>query len=1143
MDEKDNSRPNAENRNIYLDALNEVSFSLHVSSSEDFADEIYNSMKLLIKAVNVDRARVWKNHFVDGELYRTLLYEWSENTVPELANPFKENMVHGDNILEWEKLLSSGECINGIVSEMSPTEQAQLSPEGVMSILIVPILLEDEFWGLIGFDDCRKERLFTSEEVTTLRSAARMIGSAFHRNGLMKRTIEHDKNLQDILDAIPTGVNIINKNYNQLYANNATKQIFGSKNKRNVYEWKNIFEYLRSYTPETQPNGQRSEDIIDGFLQGEEKSAELQCSKRNGEQLTIRITSRNVIFEGNDSSLVIIEDVTAAKHTIAVLESILNCINSMIYVTVPKTGEILFINDYMKQQFGIDHDVIGQVCRKVFYSTDEECEFCPGPQLDREPDKTFEWEQKSRDNHVYRNMSRYIRWPDGSQAHLQHSIDITELIEAKEAALRGSRAKSDFLAKMSHEIRTPMNAIMGMAELAIRDSDPEVKNSHITSVKQAGTNLLAIINDILDFSKLETGKLEIIPTDYSVSSLIHDVVSIIRMRVLDSQIRFVVNAKSSIPNTLVGDETRLRQILLNLLSNAVKYTESGYVSLTISCEFTGDETIDLMIDVTDTGIGIKPEDTDKLFDDFIQFDVERNKNIEGVGLGLAITKSITEAMGGSISVTSEYGTGSTFSITVPQRYHTRDALAAVESPEDKAVLLFERRGIYAESVVATIEDLGGKCRHVDNDTELYVALQNQSFDFLFVSFAMYKRNEETISAYGNDIKVVVLTEFGESVPDKDINVISMPVYSISIANILNGVSEKFSYSEKNRFSAGFTASGVKLLLVDDINTNLKVAQGLLMPYDMEVDLCHSGVEALVAVRQKVYDLIFMDHKMPNMDGVETVGHIRRMADEDPYFAKIPIVALTADVVSGARERFLENGFNDFLSKPIDTVKLNELLERWIPKDKRESIAHEIERPAESCVISIEGIDAAKGLSRSGGRADLYQDALRAFRADASEKVNSLKNNLETSDLQLYITHVHGMKSAAAVIGADRLSEAAKALELAGKANDLAYIGKHTPEFIRDMEKLLANIDRGLKNIGLEKSQVDRALLKSGLSELIATLAELDAGAMNSVLDSLLQLTRGTDVGAVIESISDSILMGEYDEAISIAQSLSDEAEP
>jgi signal transduction histidine kinase/CheY-like chemotaxis protein len=381
---------------------------------------------------------------------------------------------------------------------------------------------------------------------------------------------------------------------------------------------------------------------------------------------------------------------------------------------------------------------------------------------------------------------------------------------------KASEAKAKFLAKMSHEIRTPMNAIAGMAELALREDKPDLVRKHIITIKRAGTHLLSIINDILDISKIENKKLEIIPSDYSFSSMINDVVNIIKIRIVDSGLRFDVNIDSNIPDYLFGDEKRIRQVLLNILDNAVKYTEKGFISFSANGEIKED-TVLLTIEVEDSGIGIKSGDLKKLFGEFVQVNIEYKKGIDYTGLGLSIAKNLIKMMNGDISVKSEYGKGSTFIIKLPQK----------------------------------------------------------------------------ISSY----------ETFDSIKDNDITV-------------------------------KFNAPNARVLVVDDIDVNLEVAEGLMQPYKMQVDLCMSGAKAIEMVKANSYDLVFIDHMMPEMGGVEATKLIREMAKENPHYANLPIIALTANAVLGVKEMFLANGFNDFLSKPIDIVNLNLILEKWLPKEKQ-----------------------------------------------------------------------------------------------------------------------------------------------------------------------------------------------------------------
>jgi CheY-like chemotaxis protein len=294
-------------------------------------------------------------------------------------------------------------------------------------------------------------------------------------------------------------------------------------------------------------------------------------------------------------------------------------------------------------------------------------------------------------------------------------------------------------------------------------------------------------------------------------------------------------------------------------------------------------------------------------------------------------------MDGNISVKSEYGKGSTFMVELPQKIHSDKALATVENTSDKNILVFEQYEIYANSLMYAIENLGVKCTLISDETEMFEKMSAGEYNYIFVSYALYIKNRDAISRFDQNAKIVVLTEFGETVPDSKLNALAMPVYSLTIANILNGTAGDFSYTTHNESIVRFTAPEAIVLVVDDVVTNLKVANGLLLPYKMRVDLCKSGMTAIEAMKMNRYDIIFMDHKMPGMDGIETTHRIRSMGNEDPYYKEVPVIALTANAIVGTKEMFIENGFDDFLSKPIDTVKLNAVLEKWIPKAKQKAL--------------------------------------------------------------------------------------------------------------------------------------------------------------------------------------------------------------
>jgi len=721
------------------------------------------------------------------------------------------------------------------------------------------------------------------------------------------------------------------------------------------------------------------------------------------------------------------------------------------------------------------------------------------------------------------------------------AISGDERRKARDEAELANQAKTIFLAKMSHEIRTPMNAIIGMTEIALRENMPDSIRDHILTARQASANLLSLINDILDFSKIESGTMHITPAEYLLSSLLNDVISIIRIKAFDSQIRFAVNIDSKIPNALIGDEVRIRQVLINILGNAVKFTEKGYVSFTITGERTGDDSIDLMLEIRDSGRGIRKEEINKLFDEYYQPDDEFSKEIEGTGLGLSISRNIVLAMKGDITVDSDYGRGSIFTVNIPQKIYKDDLIAKVEKSESLTVLVYERRTIYSDSIEKSLDNLGVKHDMVLTEKEFLERLKS-NYSFVFISHVLFEKNKRTIVELCGSAKIILLSDFGDSIPSGSWSTLCFPVHALSIASILNRVPDMYSYEYTEKTTTRFTAPDINVLVVDDIATNLKVANGLLLPYEMNVDLRINGYEAIAAIREKRYDLVFMDHRMPGIDGVETTRQIRELGNGDDYFSDVPIIALTANAVSGMKEMFLSNGFNEFMSKPIDLAKLNSVLERFIPKEKRKAYVDKHSPTALSnSSFTVEGLDVDKGILLTGGTLEYYLETLATFYFDGQERMNDIAKCLKSENISMFITTVHAMKSASANIGAGELCEAAYALEMAALQDDIKFVNENTGNFLRMLKELLDNINNALfarsSDIKDENTLLDAEELKKLLVYLKAALESFDIDGINQNIDTLLHSRLTDDTMKVVRNISKHTLVAEYDEAIGLIEDM------
>jgi signal transduction histidine kinase/CheY-like chemotaxis protein len=667
---------------------------------------------------------------------------------------------------------------------------------------------------------------------------------------------------------------------------------------------------------------------------------------------------------------------------------------------------------------------------------------------------------------------------------------IDEQKNARQNAEAANRAKNLFLVNTGKKIRTPMNAIVGMAELIMRENTPPAVQEHVLGIKQASANLLSIINNILDFSNIESGKLEIQNLNYYLSSVINDVVNIIRMQILEKKLLFITKIDSNLPNMLKGDEARIRQILLNLLSNAAKYTTEGFVSLSLGGKITNTE-VELTISVTDSGIGIKEEDRDNIFRGFVEAGAitkedacageDADGGTAGTGLGLSITRELCEMMGGGVSFESRYGKGSTFTARIPQkincpmespkeaggesRPYPSDRFAWVENPENKKLLFYTTRTLYGESYSWSAENLGIESDLALKQSDFIEALEQHEYSHILISHTLFDnapRIMEKMGITGNEnMHLIQINEYGNlEKSGAEVYTIYIPVHTLALANILNNKPMNYVFGNIKKEKLNFTAPNIKLLLVDDVATNLKVAQGLLAPYKMRIDTCTSGMEAIAKVKLQRYDLILMDHMMPGIDGIEATIAIRRLESPDQYFQRLPIIALTANAITGIKEMFLENGLSDFLAKPIDTNQLDIILNKWIPAEKKikpdeESLA------AKTAGFAIPGLDFRAGLSSSMESWENYAEILALFCEDGKRKLPEINRSLGEGNLSLFTILVHGISSAGRNIGAGSLSEAAKLLETAGKAQDHVYIRNNSAAFLEDLERLITRIEEAL----------------------------------------------------------------------------------
>ncbi|MBQ7679327.1 MAG: response regulator [Butyrivibrio sp.] len=542
---------------------------------------------------------------------------------------------------------------------------------------------------------------------------------------------------------------------------------------------------------------------------------------------------------------------------------------------------------------------------------------------------------------------------------LQHQKQLEEDLRIARAA---SEAKSNFLSNMSHEIRTPINAMLGFNVMILRESLEPTILSYANSIQSAGRTLLSLVNDILDFSRIESGRMEIIPVEYDLSAIIREVVGMATTRAADKGLELKTLINPETPRALFGDEIRIKQCITNLMTNAVKYTEEGTVTLSATYRKVDEEHIGLRVTVTDTGIGIKAEDLNRLFEPFERVDEKRNRTIEGTGLGLNIVRRILSMMNTELQVKSTYGEGSIFSFEVVQR---------VRSWEPIGIVQVDMKG--GPGAAPAGGPPGG------------------------------------------------------------------PPGGI-------------------RFHTTFQAPDAHLLVVDDTLVNLKVVEGLLRQTLMQVDTVDSGDAAIQLVKEKHYDVIFMDHRMPGKDGIETFREIRALPGNP--CKDTAIIALTANVLSGVRETFLEEGFDEFMSKPVDPGQMEDILMRFLPQSliihegdpdfDKDAIAASMGGPEAAemvqFLLKLPGIDAPEGARNCGGPL-LLKEALINFYMGIDQRADTIEQLLKDGDIKNYTIEVHGLKSSSRIIGAAELSGKAAHLEACGEEQNVEELKRLTPDLL------------------------------------------------------------------------------------------------
>ena len=653
--------------------------------------------------------------------------------------------------------------------------------------------------------------------------------------------------------------------------------------------------------------------------------------------------------------------------------------------------------------------------------------------------------------------------------------DVTEnhtlaerLRKEQQNALFANKAKIAFLSNASYELRSPLNTVYGLTELILLMPDlTPVCREYMQGIKTANETLLSVIDDVISYSQIESDKLKLESGEYTFSSVFSNVMSVMRNRLADKPILIIADIDPNIPNALYGDSLHIRHALLNMLTNALLRTAEGYIKIEAYYKKRDARRVELFFRVSDSGERIDPQHLSTMFSENLVPD--GRGDIGKTRLGLSLAKRICELMGGDVEVQTDEN-GNSFVMRVIQYIDVAGvSIASVADTQSKKVLLCEAREIYAGSISKSLQMLDVEHICVSNAADAAAALKGGKFTDLFVSSYLYPNLKDEAEKTSVQLpEVCILTECGETTHAIDVQSIAMPANVMSVANVLNDKKSEKQFLSSN-IDIPFTMPDVRVLLVDDVPTNLLITRGILAAFGAVIDISTSGARALSLLKLYDYDIIFMDQVMPDMDGVETTRRIRGFATDRhdiSYYKQVPVIALTANTAMFSKKEYVESGMNDYMKKPIQISDLVTVLETWIPKEKRvSSITRNSARESEKMrgMFFIDGVDIIGGITRTGGTIETYKKVLRLFCAEGTEKAKEIIGCFAVHNYKKLGHLFHALKTSAKNIGANRLTELAVSLESSVVNSNFEYVETHYEDLIHELLTLIKNINRILEN--------------------------------------------------------------------------------
>lgn len=705
-----------------------------------------------------------------------------------------------------------------------------------------------------------------------------------------------------------------------------------------------------------------------------------------------------------------------------------------------------------------------------------------------------------------------------------------------------NRRVEDFLANVSHELRTPINAVTGISTVMLQKEEEQEKREQLSSVQMAGKRLFGQIEDILDYTEIDTNKIRLSEENYTPSLVVNDLVSEYWLKE-EKQTELLFDYDTKIPPVLFGDERKIRKILKHLVDNAMKFTQEGGVYVRIF-SLKKSYGINLCIEVSDTGVGIAKDELERITERFYQTSTGRNRKVGGLGLGLSIVYGMVRVMNGFMRIESEEGRGTTVTVSIPQQ-------VAEENPEKPLInnknlcvacfLMTEKykvpqvREYYNKMIAHMVKQFDILLHRVTNRDELEQLLEVTPVTHLFVGEEEYRVNKNYLEMIDSKVRIVVVAGKNIILPqEKRIEIIRKPLCTQSVLNILKEKESDLSKRKKRKM----ICPGIKVLVVDDEPMNLTVAKGIFENYQMIVKTVISGKEAIAACEKERFDIIFLDHMMPEMDGIETLKQLRKMQKESGQ--EYIIVAFTANAVSGAKKMFMEEGFDEFVSKPIETMTLERVLCKVLPKSSITYVSEEKE--AVKADERKTNFDRNAGLQYCRGDEMFYRELLAQFHSESVKKRQMIEADYEQKNMEDYRIRVHALKSTAKMIGAENLSDLAKDLEMAAKEKDWDFIEKNHKEVLDQYAAAVVEIGSLLGTVLEEEefsvTQINSEKLLEELMLLMEKLRAYEIDEAEKIIQKLQHIKCANLLGKeLIEDIKQDVTDFEFDRALNKTEKL------